>query len=316
MRTYTHHIREVIKDSISVSLTLLKILIPAILIVRLLDLMGVADRLADLLGTPLALLGLPAIAGFIWATTILTNIYGGMIVLFTFQQSWTLEQITVLSILMLGAHNMLVELAVAYKAKCRLLPMIMVRVLGSLGLAAIMHSVYQHLPEMQEKVVWSWLPETVDTSWSGWAKAQLEMLFWTQVIIFGLVAFIKICKLTGIERMIERLLQPLLTLIGIRKNALSMNLIGMTLGLAYGGGLLIREAEKGTLAARDIFASFCLLGLCHSLIEDTLLILLTGAQLHGILWARLAFALIVIAIITRILPRVSDRFMYKYLVRP
>ena len=315
MNTILSHSRDVIQDSLSVSVSLLKILIPAILIVRLLDLMGVAELLASALGAPLALLGLPAIAGFIWATTILTNIYGGMIVLFTFQQSWTIEQITILGILMLGAHNLIVELAVAYKARCRILPMIILRLGGALGLAAIMHSIYQQIPAMQELIKWSWVPETIDTSWGGWATAQLEMLFWTQVIIFVLVAFQKVCKLTGIERLIEKLLKPFLKLIGIKENALSMNLIGMTLGLAYGGGLLIREAEKGILTARDIFSSFCLLGLCHSLIEDTLLIALTGAELHGILWARLAFALIIIAVITRLLPRIPDRIFYTFFVR-
>jgi hypothetical protein len=104
-------------------------------------------------------------------------------------------------------------------------------------------------------------------------------------------------------------------LIGIKREALPMSLIGMTLGLAYGGGLLIREAEKGTISGRDIFASFALLGLCHSLIEDTLLIALIGAELHGILWARLAFALIIIALLTRLLPLISDQTFYRFLMR-
>jgi spore maturation protein SpmB len=141
------------------------------------------------------------------------------------------------------------------------------------------------------------------------------MLFWTQVVILGLVAMLHIAKITGFERLLEKLLKPVLRVIGIRENALPMSLIGMTLGLAYGGGLLIREAEKGTLAPRDIFASFALLGLCHSLIEDTLLISLTGAELSGILWARLAWALLLIAIITRILPRIPDAWLQRHLVR-
>ena len=47
--------------------------------------------------------------------------------------------------------------------------------------------------------------------------------------------------------------------------------------------------------------SMAFLGLCHSLIEDTLLILLLGADLSAILWARLGFSLLVIAVLSRIL---------------
>ena len=315
MPTILKHLETILRDSAKVSISLLKILIPAIIVVRLLDLIGAAELLASTLGAPLELLGLPAIAGLIWATTIVTNIYAGLIVLFTFPEAWTLGQITTLGVLMLGAHNFIVELSVAYKGRCRILPMFLIRILGGYGLAAILSYIYADIPEMQTPVAWNWTPEAVDNSWSGWLSSQIEMLFWTQVVILGLVAMLHIAKITGFERLLEKLLKPVLRVIGIRENALPMSLIGMTLGLAYGGGLLIREAEKGTLAPRDIFASFALLGLCHSLIEDTLLISLTGAELSGILWARLAWALLLIAIITRILPRIPDAWLQRHLVR-
>lgn len=309
------HLREITEDSVRVTLTLFKILIPAVIIVRLLELIGAADFLANTLSTPMEWLGLPAVAGIVWATTLLTNIYAGLIVLFTYSQVWTLEQITLMGILMLGAHNLIVEIAITYRGGCRLLPMMLIRIGGALGLAICMHWVYQDIPSMQQPVSFDFAPELSDNSWASWVKAQLEMLFWTVVVIVGLVAVLRVAKVTGLERAIEYLLRPILKLIGIKREALPMSLIGMTLGLAYGGGLLIREAEKGTISGRDIFASFALLGLCHSLIEDTLLIALTGAELHGILWARLAFALIIIALLTRLLPLLSDQAFYRFLMR-
>jgi len=42
------------------------------------------------------------------------------------------------------------------------------------------------------------------------------------------------------------------------------------------------------------------LGLCHSVIEDTLLILLMGADLSAILWICLIFAIAVTAFIARL----------------
>ncbi len=89
--------------------------------------------------------------------------------------------------------------------------------------------------------------------------------------------------------------------------------MGMTLGLAFGGGLLIREAEQGHISRRDIFASLTMLGLCHSLIEDTLLMLLLGAHVSGVIWLRLLFTMLTLAIITRWLKRRSDRFIERWL---
>ena len=43
----------------------------------------------------------------------------------------------------------------------------------------------------------------------------------------------------------------------------------------------------------------CFLGICHSVVEDTLLIMLLGAQLWAILGLRLLFALLITAYIAR-----------------
>ena len=68
----------------------------------------------------------------------------------------------------------------------------------------------------------------------------------------------------------------------------------------FGAGLLLREVRSGTLSRRDVWLAIGFLGLAHSLIEDTLLILLIGADLAGILWARLVFAIVVIGILARL----------------
>jgi len=120
------------------------------------------------------------------------------------------------------------------------------------------------------------------------------------------MAMLRLLRALGIERLMHWLLAPVLGLIGIRREAGNITIIGVTLGLSFGAGLLIREARSGQLTRRDVFLTMGFLGLCHSLIEDTLLILLLGADLSGILWARLAFALIVMATLAR-LPALTRR---------
>ena len=108
------------------------------------------------------------------------------------------------------------------------------------------------------------------------------------------------------ERLIHWLLYPVLRLLGIGKEAANVAVIGTVLGLTFGAGLLIKEAQSGRLSRRDIFFTIGFLSLCHSVIEDTMLVMLLGADLSGVLWARLVFALLVIGVLAR-LPSVTKR---------
>ncbi len=311
---FIHSCREVLSDSWKVIITLFRIMIPAILVVKVLTELGADQLLGQVFAPVMGWMGLPPEAGLIWASALLTNIYTGIVIFFSTAgtDGWTLAQVTIMGSLLLSAHNLPVELRVAQRAGCRLLPQLLLRVGGALLLGIILHHSYQLTGSLQavEPVAWSLSAEQDD--WLSWGLSQLEMLAWTALVIVLLLAALRILRLIGVERLLEILLRPLLKLIGIAPSALSITLIGMTLGLAYGGGLLIREAERGDIAPADIFCSISLLGLCHSLIEDTLLVMLIGADLSGILWARIIFSLLMIGLISRMMHRLSHQ---RWLVR-
>lgn len=306
------HSRIVAHQWYDITVTLFKVLIPALIVVRLLEQAGFVDLLAQLLDPLMHLIDLPPLAGLIWATAMLTNIYAGLVIMITYASDWTLAQVTCMGMLMLGAHNMLVEVSIARKAGCRILPQTLMRIISAFLLAWLLSWYYADDPVMQQPHAFIWQPEVRGADWATWATTQLASLFWTAVVILILVTALQILKVTGIERMLEQALKPLLRLIGISQKALSMTLIGMTLGLAFGGGLLIREAQKGELNPREILAAISLLGLCHSLIEDTLLIALTGASLWAVVGYRLIWALLLIAIIARLIPLIPDRMLDRW----
>jgi len=313
-RALLHSIREILTDSYRVILTLFKVMVPAILIVKLLTELGAAELLGHLFAPLMGWMGLPPEAGLVWASAMLTNIYTGIIIFFstTGTEHWSIAQATILGTLLLSAHNLPVEIRVAQKAGCRVIPQLLLRIGGGIVLSVLLHQFYQHSETLQAVNRAPWVPQPEDPSLLGWTLGQLKTLAWTAGVIVLLLTALRLLRLLGIERLLEWLLRPLLKLIGIAPGALSITLIGMTLGLAYGGGLLIREAERGDIAPADIFAAISLLGLCHSLIEDTLLVMLVGADLSGIFWARLGFALLVIALLSRTL---KHPYWQKLLVR-
>jgi hypothetical protein len=77
--------------------------------------------------------------------------------------------------------------------------------------------------------------------------------------------------------------------------------------------LIIQEARSGRLEKRDVFFSITLMGLCHSLIEDPLLMMALGAHLSGTLWARLLFALLAIFLLVNLLRYVPEKTFGRFL---
>jgi uncharacterized membrane protein len=81
----------------------------------------------------------------------------------------------------------------------------------------------------------------------------------------------------------------------------------MIMGIGYGGALIIRETSTGKMAREEVFNSMALLGLCHGLVEDTLLMAAIGGKFGGILWGRIVFALVVIFILVRLMRALAAR---------
>jgi hypothetical protein len=124
----------------------------------------------------------------------------------------------------------------------------------------------------------------------------------------------KVLKTTGALERLNNFLKPGVEFLGISKNAAILPIIGMTLGLAYGGGLIVREVKSKLLSKKDVFLSLSFMDLSHSLIEDTLLTLAIGASIFAILFGRIVFTIIIIIILIRIINHISKKSFEKYLM--
>ena len=277
-------------------------MIPIIIIVKIIEELGGIHYISMALEPLMALVGLPASTGLVWATTMIVNIYGGMIVLITLptQEPLTIAQVTVLGGMMLIAHALPIEVRIAQKAGIRVLFTLLLRIGGALLMGIILHQIYTIGDFLNQPTNALWDPQIItNDTLLAWSIAQLKILGQVFVIISVLVVFLKLLKLSGIEKLLIILLKPLLKVLGLSEKTTSITIVGITLGLTYGGGLLINEAKQRSISKIDIFGSLSLFALCHSLIEDTLLIMLLGADITGMLYFRLLFSLIVMMMIIR-----------------
>jgi len=301
MRTLRAQLRTLSAEVWAVYLALLKVMVPALVVVKLLELAGVSAWLAHVLSPTMGLVGLPDAMGIVWATTMLTNLYTGIAVYAAFaaQDVLSVAQVTVLSCMMLVSHSLPVEGAIARACGMPWWMTLALRVGGALLLGVLLNLLYGGLALLQQPAMLRWQASAGSDTLVAWALDQLILLLTVLLVIAALMTLLRLLRALGVERLMHRLLTPVLRLTGIHRDAANATVIGLTLGLSFGGGLLIRESRSGLLPAREVVLVMCLLGLCHSLIEDTLLVLLLGADLSGVLWLRLAFALAVVALVAR-----------------
>ncbi|HLU78688.1 MAG TPA: hypothetical protein VKZ52_03875 [Burkholderiaceae bacterium] len=294
-------VKRLFHDAFASWLVLIRLMVPALIVVKVLDTFGGTQLLAKVLGPIMGLTGLPAEMGIVWAAAMLTSIYTALAVFADLSTTipLTVAQVSVLGTLILLAHSLPVEGAVAKATGVAWPATLLIRLGGALVLGSALNLFYSATGALQEPAAMLWRPDVHDPSLLAWALGQIRALVMVFVIILSLMLLLRVLKAVGIERLMHQLLAPLLRVIGIGREATNVTIIGFTLGISIGAGLLIREAQTGKLSRRDIFLVMAFLGLCHSVIEDTLLILLMGADLSAILWTRLAFAIVVTALIAR-----------------
>lgn len=291
---------------------LVRILVPALVLVRILEQFGATQWLGALLSPFMSMMGLPNEFGLVWAASILTNIYTAMAVFYELAtgQGYTVAQMSTLGVLLLLAHALPVEGMVAKHLGVSWRLTLVLRIGGGLGLGLISAFVMTAFDFGGSQANLVWQPQPSDNSWLTWSIDLVQMLLGIALILASLMALLRLLRWIGFEAVLGVLLTPLMKIMSVKKNAASMTIIGLMLGLSFGAGLLIAAAKSGRISSRDMKIVACFLGLCHSVIEDTLLILLLGADIWPILVGRFIFSCLVIAVLARTLfkkrPQVSS----------
>ncbi|WP_407333669.1 hypothetical protein [Enterovibrio sp. 27052020O] len=308
-----------LKDSVSVATTLYKIMIPTIIVVKIFEEMGGVEWFSGFIAPLMEIVGLPSEMGLVWATAMFINIYSSLVILVNLDVPMTVAQASILSCMILLAHSMPIEVSLAKKSGVSIWWAIFSRVGGALLFAWLLKLIYTTTGSLQDpaQIIWQ-SSVSGDIPLSDWALNQVQNLAIVFVIIFALIFMLNLLKVLGIERLIAKVLSPFLRLLGISQEATNLTLIGITLGLSYGGGLLVSEAKKGHIPPRDIFTAITLLGMLHSLIEDTVLMLVIGADFNTIFWGRLMFVLLLVGVISRLIRLVDgkryERWFYRSVV--
>ncbi len=286
-------LRELAVETWQVSRELIRITIPVVIITKILEELGLIDAISSLFAPLLAIMGLPGELGLVWATAIFTSIYGGIAVFASLAPDLhlTSAQLTVLCSAILYAHSLPVELTVSKKAGAGVLPIALVRMSAALVYGAVVNVICSKGGWLQDVPQSVFVTDAAATGFAGWLFGQLRNVALILMVICAILLVMKLLRAVGVLTLLEKLLTPVLPHFGMTGKAAPVTVVGMLMGLGYGGALIIREAQTGKLDREEAFNAMLLLGLCHSLFEDTLLMGAIGGKFIGILWGRMAFSL-------------------------
>ena len=303
MNNYQKILLNITQETSKIFWVLFKVILPVVIIIRILELMGAINYLAKFLEPLTSFIGIDGSLGLVWMAAILVNIYAGMAAFASLQAifDYSVAETTILGLLILIAHSLPIEVAIARQSRVSGIFNLLFRFINAVIAGKILNYIfvkYDLFYESNTSILK--IPNDAITNFE-WAILQFQNFFIIFVIIFSIITTINILKFIGFWQIIITILKVPLSYLGMSEKVANIILIGLTLGISFGGGFLIEESKKNNISKKDILLSLSFLSLCHSIIEDTILILLLGSHISGILFFRIIYTIIVILIMKYLL---------------
>ena len=288
---FMQSLRSALPDTWKSASWLLKLMIPISLSVALLQHWGVLAWIAGYLNPLFSLLGLPGESAILFISGAAAGTYAGVAAMMSVHL--TLRQATIVGIMILICHALPMECTVNHKTGSNFLRMGLLRIFMAFMAAVCLNWL---LPEMSQSYLYigaaaeSSLAEVLQT----WAVSQLKMAVLVFLIIYVLMVLQSMIQLYSLLDPLSRFLAPLMRLLGLPRKAAYMWLVGNVLGLSYGSAVMLDLEEKGQITREDANAVNYHLIMNHSMLEDTIVMAITGVSVFWILATRITFALIVV----------------------
>ena len=288
-------------------MTLMKVMLPVMIAVRLAEHWGWIEALGHAVGPAMGWLALPPEAGLVWITGASVGIYGAIAAMIGLAPQLELSagQLSALAAMLLFAHSLPIEQSIVRRAGASWWATGALRITVALGYGGAVAWASRLSGVLSEPVSLAWMSAGAarggEHDLVDWLRSTALSLAVTFAILVALLVLLDVLERTGVTRRITALLTPLLRVSGLDARAAPVTTVGVLLGLTYGGVLVIEEAEKQQFSARTRFLALAWLSLSHALIEDTLLLVALGANVWIVLVGRVALTLVLIGALARLL---------------
>lgn len=311
MKNFQKILHNILSETSKIFWILFKVILPVVVIIRFLELMGAIPYLAKFLEPLTSFIGIDGSLGLVWMAAILVNIYAGMAAFASLQAifDYSVAETTILGLIILIAHSLPIEVAIARQSRVSAIFNLLFRFINAIIAGKILNLIFIKYDLFSEKNISFLKAPSTTVSNIDWAILQIQNFLIIFLIIFFIITTINILKYLGIWQIIINILRAPLSYLGMSDKVANIILIGLTLGISFGGGFLIEESKKNNISKKDILLSLSFLSLCHSIIEDTILILLLGSHISGVLFFRFIYTVIIILLMRYLLDTKYQKFI-------
>jgi len=283
---------------------LVRIIIPLSAGVALLDYTGILGWIGRQLAPVMGLFGLPGEAALHLVSGFFAGVYGGVAAASAL--TLTKVQMTVLAMIILVAHNLIVEGTIESRSGTSGLMVTGVRIATGLLMGAILWQILRwgdQGPSLAAHASSEAARAGFGPFAASWALGAAKLLVKIFAIVVGLMIATELMRAYGLFEALRRPMRPFMRFLGLSDRVTFLWLTATFLGIAYGAGLIIQEAnEHGRFEPGDLRDLHVSIGISHSLFEDTLLFMAIGANPFWVLLPRPLAAAVVVRAVRRFVP--------------
>ncbi|WP_047980810.1 nucleoside recognition domain-containing protein [Ornithinibacillus contaminans] len=288
--------------------TLGKVIFPITLLVTILQYTPVLPWIIKAVSPLMELIGLSGEAAVPMVLGNVLNLYAGIAAIISFD--FSVKEVFIMAMMLSFSHNLFVESAVASKVGIKWWLIVGIRILLAV-LAAIMINLFWS--GGSEAAQYGMISQTGAT-YTGWGEISLHGLqtaiiaiIQLALIVIPLMVIMQFLREKGWLTKLSNGFAPVTSILGMKKNT-SMTLVaGLTIGLAYGAGLMIQAVKEDGVSKRDMTLALIFLVACHAVVEDTLIFIPLGIPVWPLLMIRLLTAIILTMTIAFVWKRMDQR---------
>ncbi|MEK5148022.1 Nucleoside recognition [Psychrobacillus psychrotolerans] len=296
--------------------TLSKVIFPITLIVVILQYTPVLPWIIDFISPFMGLLGLRGEAAIPLVLGNALNLYAGIAGILSLEL--TVKEVFILATMLSFSHNIFIETGVALRVGVKLWVVLVVRFGLAILSAVIINLVWQGGGEVAKYGALK-VSQQVPDGWGeiillGLQKATFGVIQ-LALIVIPLMVIIQFLKDRNYLQKFSEKLAPFTKVIGVQPNASLTLVAGLTIGLAYGAGVMIQAVQEDGVSKKDATLVFIFLVACHAVVEDTLIFIPLGIPIWPLLLIRLITAF-VLTIVVAYVWRKAEQSKHKEVVVP
>ncbi|MBG9823569.1 membrane protein [Bacillus safensis] len=292
-----------LKAGLSTTWTLGKVIFPVTILVSILQHTPVMDWIIRFIQPFMGLFGLSGEAAIPLVLGNMLNLYAGIAAILTLELP--VKEVFILAVMLSFCHNLIIESTVAAKVGLRVSVILLVRISLAVISAIVIHLVWQGGEEpAQYGLLSAAQAADVPSSWYmivllALQKAVLGVLQLACIVI-PLMIIIQFMRDLGWLHTLSKWLSPFTRMLGMKENTSMTMVAGLTIGLAYGAGVMMKAVEEDGVSKKDLTLAFIFLVSCHAVVEDTLVFIPLGIPVWPLLVIRLISAILLTAAISYI----------------